>query len=104
MIPLPDSPRWLCEQDRSDEAASVLARLKLDQPSDESDPEVILLRHQIESSIEIESAGGPFRYKELWSGGQMGNLRRMILAAVVNIQQQFTGEQCRFRYGKKLTY
>ncbi|KOS43662.1 hypothetical protein ACN38_g5449 [Penicillium nordicum] len=91
MIPLPDSPRWLCEQDRSDEAASVLARLQLDQPADESSPEVVLLRRQIESSIEIESAGGPFKYKELWSGGQMGNLRRMILAAVVNIQQQFTG-------------
>jgi MFS family permease len=93
MIPLPDSPRWLCEQDRSDEAASVLARLQLDQPANESSPEVVHLRHQIESSIEIESAGGPFKYKELWSGGQMGNLRRMILAAVVNIQQQFTGGQ-----------
>ncbi|OGE50019.1 hypothetical protein PENARI_c018G03100 [Penicillium arizonense] len=91
MIPLPDSPRWLCEQDRSDEAASVLARLQVAQPANESHPDVVHLRRQIESSIEIESAGGPFKYKELWSGGQMGNLRRMILAAVVNIQQQFTG-------------
>ncbi|KAJ5991428.1 hypothetical protein N7522_011635 [Penicillium canescens] len=82
MIPLPDSPRWLCEQDRSDEAASVLARLQVAQPANESHPDVVHLRRQIESSIEIESAGGPFRYKELWSGGQMGNLRRMILAAV----------------------
>jgi MFS family permease len=96
MIPLPDSPRWLCEQDRSDEAASVLSRLQLDQPANESSPEVVHLRHQIESSIEIESAGGPFKYKELWSGSQMGNLRRMILAAVVNIQQQFTGKQHQF--------
>ncbi|CAG7916118.1 unnamed protein product [Penicillium olsonii] len=91
MIPLPDSPRWLCEQDRSDEAGSVLARLQLQQPANESSPEVVHLRRQIETSIEIESAGGPFKYKELWSGGSMGNLRRMILAAVVNIQQQFTG-------------
>ncbi|OQD82797.1 hypothetical protein PENANT_c019G03980 [Penicillium antarcticum] len=91
MIPLPDSPRWLCEQDRSDEAASVLARLQMDQPANQSHPGVVHLRRQTETSIEIESAGGPFEYKELWSGGQMGNLRRMILAAVVNIQQQFTG-------------
>lgn len=92
MIPLPDSPRWLCEQDRSDEAASVLAHLQLQQPANESSPDVVHLRRQIETSIEIESAGGPFKYKELWSGGSMGNLRRMILAAVVNIQQQFTGK------------
>ena len=96
MIPLPDSPRWLCEQDRSDEAASVLARLQVSQPANESHPDVVHLRRQIESSIEIESAGGPFKYKELWSGGQMGNLRRMILAAVVNIQQQFTGTRSFF--------
>jgi MFS family permease len=98
MIPLPDSPRWLCEQDRSDEAASVLARLQMDQPADVTTPEVVQLRRQIESSIEIESAGGPFEYKELWSRGKMGNLRRMILAAVVNIQQQFTGRHCPSRY------
>lgn len=33
MTPLPDSPSWLYEQDRSDEAASVLARLQMDQPA-----------------------------------------------------------------------
>jgi hypothetical protein len=43
-------------------------------------------RRWLKSSIEIESAGGPFKYKELWSGGQMGNLRRMILAAVVQLE------------------
>ena len=91
MLPLPDTPRWLCEQDRSDEAASVLARLQLDQPADESSPEVVQLRRQIETAIEIESAGGPFKYRELLSGGKMQNLRRMILAGLVNVQQQFTG-------------
>ncbi|KAJ5404187.1 hypothetical protein N7509_004058 [Penicillium cosmopolitanum] len=91
MIPLPDTPRWLCEQDRSEEAASVLARLQMEQPANESTPEVILLRRQIETSLEIESAGGPFKYRELLSGGKMQNLRRMILAALVNVQQQFTG-------------
>ncbi|KAJ6112032.1 Major facilitator superfamily domain general substrate transporter [Penicillium sp. IBT 18751x] len=91
MLPLPDTPRWLCEQDRSDEAASILARLQLEQPASESTPEVIQLRRQIESSIEIESAGGSFKYKELLWGGKIQNLRRMILAGLVNVQQQFTG-------------
>ncbi|KAJ5273766.1 hypothetical protein N7478_008891 [Penicillium angulare] len=91
MLSLPDTPRWLCEQDRSDEAASILARLQLDQPADESSQEVVQLRRQIESAIEIESAGGPFRYKELLAGGKVQNFRRMILAGLVNVQQQFTG-------------
>lgn len=91
MLPLPDTPRWLCEQDRSDEAASILARLQLEQPANESTPEVVQLRRQIETSIEIESAGGPFKYKELLWGGKIQNLRRMILAGLVNVQQQFTG-------------
>ncbi|KAJ5632027.1 hypothetical protein N7490_008366 [Penicillium lividum] len=91
MIPLPDTPRWLCEQDRSDEAARVLAYLQLEQPADESSPEVVRLRRQIESAIEIESAGGPFKYKELVAGGEVQNLRRMMLCALVNMQQQFTG-------------
>lgn len=92
MIPLPDTPRWLCEQDRSDEAGRILAHLQLEQPADESTPEVIRIRRQIESAIEIESAGGPFRYKELLAGGKVQNLRRMILAGLVNVQQQFTGK------------
>jgi MFS family permease len=91
MIPLPETPRWLCEQDRSDEAGSILARLQLEQPANQSTPEVIRLRRQIETSIEIESAGGPFKYSELLRGGRVQNLRRMILAALVNVQQQFTG-------------
>lgn len=90
MISLPDTPRWLVEQDRSDEAAAILARLQYEL-SNESTPEVVHLRRQIETSIEIESAGGPFQYKELLQGGKVQNLRRMILAAAVNIQQQFTG-------------
>lgn len=91
MLPLPDTPRWLCEQDRSDEAATVLACLQFEQPANESTPEVVQLRRQIETAIEIESAGGPFKYKELLLGGKIQNLRRMILAGLVNVQQQFTG-------------
>ncbi|KAJ5434910.1 Major facilitator superfamily domain general substrate transporter [Penicillium cf. griseofulvum] len=85
MIPLPDSPAGSVNK------IAVTRQRPSWHPADESNPEVVLLRYQIESSIEIESAGGPFKYKELWSGGPMGNLRRMILAAVINIQQQFTG-------------
>ena len=91
MLPLPDTPRWLCEQDRGDEAAEILARLQLNQPADVSTPEVIALRQQIETAIKIESSGGPFKYRELFTGGKVANWRRMVLCGVVNVQQQFTG-------------
>lgn len=55
------------------------------------DEEVVLLRRQIETSLELESAGGPFHYSELWQGGELGNFRRIALCAMVNLQQQFTG-------------
>ena len=92
MLPLPETPRWLCEQDRGDEAARVLARLQADQPADEHTAEVVLMRRQIETAIELESAGGPFKYKELFSGGKVQNFRRVILAGLINIMQQFTGK------------
>ena len=91
MISLPETPRWLCERDRSDEAATVLARLHREQPADESTPEVVQLRVQIETAIELESIGGPFKYKELLTGGKIQNFRRMILCGLINVQQQFTG-------------
>lgn len=91
MIPLPETPRWLCEQDRREDAAEVLTRLQLDA----TEPHAVLTVDQslleIETAIAIESAGGPFRYRELLSGGKIQNLRRMILCGLVNIQQQFTG-------------
>lgn len=90
MLPLPESPRWLCERGRVHEAGDILARLKSSHSSPE-DEDVVFLRRQIETSIEIESAGGPFKYKELLQGGKIQNFRRLILCGLVNVMQQFTG-------------
>lgn len=88
MLPLPETPRWLCEQDRRDDAAEVLARLQVNSTESSSVDQALL---EIETAIAIESEGGPFRYKELLAGGKIQNLRRMILCGLVNVQQQFTG-------------
>jgi MFS family permease len=91
MLPLPETPRWLIEKGRITEAGEIIARLKsMDAATDDED--VVFLRRQIETSIEIESSGGPFRYAELLQGGKMQNLRRIILCGLVNVMQQFTGE------------
>ncbi|GAB7350276.1 hypothetical protein MBLNU459_g0917t3 [Dothideomycetes sp. NU459] len=91
MIPLPESPRWLLEHGKTTKATSILARLQYDQPADEDSEEVVMLRRQIETALELEHAEGPFRYSELLQGGRIQNFRRMILCALVNIMQQFTG-------------
>lgn len=41
--------------------------------------------------MEIESAGGPFRSRELLQGGKIRNFRRVVLCCAVNLMQQFTG-------------
>lgn len=55
------------------------------------DEEIVCQRRAIETSLEIESAGGPFKYSELLQGGKIQNLRRMVLCGMVNMMQQFTG-------------
>ncbi|KAL2061700.1 hypothetical protein VTL71DRAFT_7078 [Oculimacula yallundae] len=88
MIPLPETPRYLVEKGRNAEGAEIIARL-MDRSS--SDAEVVFQLRQIESSLEIESAGGPFQYRELLEGGKIQNFRRMCLCCAVNAMQQWTG-------------
>ena len=59
MLPLPDTPRWLCERSRSTEAAAVLRRLQVIQDPQELDETVHVLVTAIDASVELESAGGP---------------------------------------------
>ncbi|TKA73540.1 hypothetical protein B0A49_07712 [Cryomyces minteri] len=91
ILPLPDSPRWLIEAEQKDKASEVLARLVLGDKADVTHPDVVHQRRQIETSLAIESAGGPFRYKELLQGGEVQNFRRIVLCCAVNLMQQFTG-------------
>lgn len=90
MLPLPETPRYLMEQGRTSEATRVLARLAGPDVSEDSE-EVVFQRNQIESALELESAGGPFRAAELLTGGRVQNLRRLALCCAVNLMQQFTG-------------
>ncbi|QLI74408.1 Sugar transporter STL1 [Metarhizium brunneum] len=91
MIPLPETPRWLCEQDRREDAVKVLTRLQPDAGAPGAAQSLRQSLLEIETAIAIESAGGPFHYRELFTRGKIQNLRRMILCGLVNVQQQFTG-------------
>ncbi|TVY57074.1 Sugar transporter STL1 [Lachnellula cervina] len=90
-LPLPETPRYLIEKGRVTEASHILARLEMDVNTAIDDDEVVFQRRQIETSLELESAGGPFRYSELLKGGKIQNFRRVCLCCAVNVMQQFTG-------------
>lgn len=91
MLPLPETPRYLVLDNQIGAATEVITRLHPDKTATAEHPDVVYLRRQIETGIELESAGGPFQYKELFQGGKVQNLRRIILCMAVNVMQQFTG-------------
>ena len=91
MLPLPETPRYLVLDNQNDSAVEVITRLHPDKTATADHPDVVYLHRQIETGIEIESAGGPFQYKELIQGGKVQNFRRIILCMAVNVMQQFTG-------------
>ncbi|THU80850.1 general substrate transporter [Dendrothele bispora CBS 962.96] len=86
---LPDSPRWLMAHGHVEEAERVIAILE--DKDDINHPDVLRVKREIEISLEQESAGGPFRYRELLQGGPIGNFRRICLCIGINVMQQFTG-------------
>ncbi|KAL7274083.1 hypothetical protein RUND412_003028 [Rhizina undulata] len=87
---LPETPRWLVQQNRMLEASEVLADLEGKEYTP-THPEILRQREEIEASVALESAGGPFKMSELFTGGKIGNFRRICLTIAVMLMQQFTG-------------
>jgi sugar porter (SP) family MFS transporter len=87
---LPETPRWLHKKGRHAEADAITARLVGTSVSVE-DPRVVKLSKEIQDSIELESAGGPFKMKELFAMGKLQNFRRMCICFAVDAFQQLGG-------------
>ncbi|KAK3669300.1 hypothetical protein LTR78_010838 [Recurvomyces mirabilis] len=83
-----ESPRWLCYRDRHSEAQHVLARLA---NKDINDPEVLGELKIISETIAAEKAGGKVAWREVFSGGEQQNFRRICLGAGTSIFQQMGG-------------
>jgi hypothetical protein len=87
---LPESPRFLMKQGKKEEAKRVLSALEgKNVPLDH--PRVLKLFDEIETAIALESAGGPFKYSELFTGGKLQNGRRIVLCFACAAFQQLTG-------------
>lgn len=86
---LPDTPRWLVAHKRHDEAKEVIAALADVSPEDES---VATLHLQIQEAIEYESSqAGEFSYRELFTGGDLQNFRRMCLCFGIQLMEEMGG-------------
>lgn len=88
VIGLPETPRWLVAHDRHEEARSVISSIT-DRALDDAHVGRTLL--DIQSQLEDENKEGPFRIKELFTWGELQNLRRLLLIISVQLGQQFSG-------------
>ena len=74
---LPETPRWLVSNGRDEEAKQVIAALANVQTDDEA---VTELHRAIRETVEYEKAvDSGFTYRDLLSGGDVQNFRRMCL-------------------------
>ncbi|KAF2172047.1 hypothetical protein M409DRAFT_63542 [Zasmidium cellare ATCC 36951] len=88
LLYLPDSPRWLAMRGRYDEAKAVLARLD---GADINSEAVNVEMTNIKEALEVQSAGGGFKMKELLQNGPSQNFRRTLLGVMAQFFQQICG-------------
>ncbi|KAL5337477.1 general substrate transporter [Aspergillus crustosus] len=93
---LPETPRWLVQHDRHEEAREVVAAIS-QRPA--NDPDVVRTILDIQVGLEEEQRGGPFRFSELFTWGKEQNLRRLLIVISVELGQQFTGSNFINYYG-----
>lgn len=90
MLSLPESPRWLYRNGKTEEARSILAKIY---PDDEVDNEIQALKSSIEDEEEEDrtfGGGGTFgKLKKAWASHAV---RRGLYAGItVQVAQQFVG-------------
>jgi sugar porter (SP) family MFS transporter len=88
LLYLPESPRWLIIKGRHTEARDITARLL---GQEDNHPEVEEELRNVTKALEVQSQGGPFRYRELLTNGPQQNLRRATLGMVAQFFQQICG-------------
>ena len=77
---LPESPRWLAQHDRLEEAGNVFARLEGKGVSAEH-PSVVRQRDEIKQSVQQELLRGSASWTEVFTEGENRNISRVLLGS-----------------------
>ena len=88
IVGLPETPRWLVQHDRYDEARHVIAALE---DAELDNEKVIQTIEDINAVLHEEQRDGPFRFKELFTFGETQNFRRLLITISIELGQQFSG-------------
>ena len=75
---LPESPRWLVQHDRIEEAANVLARFE-GEGIGRDNPSVVRQREEMVDSVQQEAAMGQASWGEVFTEGRNRNISRVLL-------------------------
>lgn len=86
---LPETPRWLVANKQHDKAKEVIAALADVSVEDDS---VTALYDAIRETVELEYAiGSEFAYRDLFSGGDLQNFRRVCLCFGIQFMEEMGG-------------
>ena len=81
MLPfLPESPRWLVQHDRVEEATEVFARLE-GKTATVNDEQIIRERDAVVASVRQERELGEASWAEVFTEGKNRNISRVLLGA-----------------------
>jgi sugar porter (SP) family MFS transporter len=87
---LPESPRWLIQHGHADEAKYVIARL-VGKDVELDDARVQTLQEEIQIAVDTEKEAGTMSIREMFSGGNLQNGRRMLLCLAAGLGCQMSG-------------